>query len=292
MSPADEHEHVPPQAQKPPGVSSAMRPEPLDTMEGYEGRGLLDGRKALITGGDSGIGRAVAIAFAKEGADVAIAYLEEHADAERTAELVKAEHRKCVLLPGDLAEAEHCKRVVEDTVEQLSGLDLLINNVATQRPLEHPEDITDEQWLHTFAVNLHSYFRVTQAALPHLGEGDAIVNCGSVNALRGNKQLIDYTATKGAIHSWTFAMAQALAPRGIRVNCVAPGPVWTPLIPSSFGDEMGEESVEGFGENVPMGRPAQPDEIAPSFVFLASNRLSSFYTGEVIAPLGGETMPG
>ncbi|HEU5128175.1 MAG TPA: SDR family oxidoreductase [Glycomyces sp.] len=278
----------PRQQQEPPGSTSAMRPEPRDSMEGYEGRGLLKDRRALITGGDSGIGRAVAVAFAKEGADVAIAYLEEHEDAERTAELVEAERRQCALLPGDLGSARHCANVVEQTVQALGGLDLLVNNVATQQPVDDPEEITDEQWLRTFDVNMHSYFRVTNAALAHLGEGDAIVNTSSVNGLRGNKSLIDYSATKGAIHAWTYSMAQVLAPRGIRVNCVAPGPVWTPLIPST----LPEDHVEHFGERVPLGRAADPDELAPSYVFLASNRLSSFYTGEVIAALGGETMPG
>ncbi|MDN3238475.1 SDR family oxidoreductase [Glycomyces tritici] len=278
----------PGQQQQPPGQTEEMTPKPKDSMEGYEGRGLLKDRRALITGGDSGIGRAVAVAFAKEGADVAIAYLEEHEDAQRTAELVKAEHRQCVLLPGDLADRDHCNAVVDQTVKALGGLDLLVNNIATQTPVERPEDISDEQWEHTFNVNMHSFHRVTRAALPHMGEGDAIVNCASVNGLRGNKTLIDYSATKGAIIAWTYSMAQALAPRHIRVNCVAPGPVWTPLIPST----LPEDHVEGFGEQVPLGRPAEPDELAPSFVFLASNRMSSYITGEVIAALGGETMPG
>lgn len=278
----------PAQQQESPGRTSGMRPEPRDSMEGYEGSGLLKDRRALITGGDSGIGRAVAVAFAKEGADVAIAYLEENEDAERTAELVEAERRQCALLPGDLGSAEHCASVVEQTVRILGGLDLLVNNVATQQPVDSPEEITDEQWTHTFDINTHSYFRVTGAALAHLGEGDAIVNTSSVNGLRGNKSLIDYSATKGAIHAWAYSMAQALAPRGIRINCVAPGPVWTPLIPST----LPENHVEQFGERVPMGRAADPDELAPSYVFLAANRLSSYYTGEVIAALGGETMPG
>jgi NAD(P)-dependent dehydrogenase (short-subunit alcohol dehydrogenase family) len=278
----------PAQQQEPPGRTEEMRPRPRDSMEGYEGRGLLANRKALITGGDSGIGRAVAVAFAKEGADVAIAYLSEHDDAEHTAELVKAEGRKCALLPGDLGSAEQCQKVVDGTVEAFGGLDLLVNNVATQSPVKQPEEITDEQWLRTFDVNIHSFFRVTAAALAHMGDGDAIVNCASVNGLRGNKSLIDYSATKGAVIAWTYSMAQALSERKIRVNCVAPGPVWTPLIPST----LPEEHVEHFGENTPMGRAAEPDEIAPSFVFFASNRLSSFYNGEVLAPLGGETMPG
>jgi NAD(P)-dependent dehydrogenase (short-subunit alcohol dehydrogenase family) len=278
----------PGQQQERPGYTKEMTPEPKDSMKDYEGRGLLKDRRALVTGGDSGIGRAVAVAFAKEGADVAIAYLDEQEDAERTAELVEAERRQCVLLPGDLGDRDHCREVVDQTVKGLGGLDLLVNNIAYQNPVERPEDITDEQWEHTFNINMHSFHRVTRAALAHMGEGDAIVNCASVNGLRGNKSLIDYSATKGAIIAWTYSMAQALAPRGIRVNCVAPGPVWTPLIPST----MPEEKVEGFGEQVPMSRPAEPDELAPSFVFLAANRMSSYITGEVIAALGGETMPG
>lgn len=281
-------ENIPAQQQEHPGSTERMHPRPRDSMADYQGRGLLDGRHALITGGDSGIGRAVAVAFAKEGADVAVAYLEEHEDAKRTAELVQAEGRTCLLLPGDLADAAHCGDVVERTVDELSGLDLLVNNVATQRPVQAPEELTEKQWMRTFDVNIHSYFRVTAAALPHMAEGSAIINTGSVNGLRGNKTLIDYSATKGAIHAWTYAMAQALVERGIRVNCVAPGPVWTPLIPSTFP----EEKVEDFGEQVPYGRPAHPDEIAPSYVFFASDRLSSYYTGEVLAPLGGETTPG
>ncbi|WP_106179931.1 SDR family oxidoreductase [Prauserella shujinwangii] len=278
----------PPQAQEPPGETGPMRPRPRDSMADYTGRDLLAGRHALITGGDSGIGRAVAVAFAKEGADIAIAYLSEHADAEHTAGLVREQGRECVLLPGDLGDAAHCRQVVEDTVDRLGALDLLVNNVATQLELDSFDELTDEQWTHTFDVNIHSYFRVTAAALPHMPEGSAIVNTGSVNGLRGNKKLIDYSATKGAVHAWTYAMAQVLAPRRIRVNCVAPGPVWTPLIPST----MEEGHVEKFGQQVPLGRPAEPDEIAPSFVFLAAERMSSYYTGEVIAALGGETHPG
>lgn len=278
----------PPQSQQPPGSTGEMDPQPRDKMAEYEGRGLLAGKRALVTGGDSGIGRAVSIAFAKEGADVAIAYLDEHDDAETTAAHVRETGRECLLLPGDLAGRQHCREVVAATVDHLGGLDVLVNNVATQWPVDGPEDLTEEQWLHTFDVNIHSFFRVTAAALPHLGEGSAIVNTGSVNGLRGNKSLIDYSATKGAVHSWTYAMAQTLAPRGIRINCVAPGPVWTPLIPATFSPEK----VAEFGEQVPYKRPAHPDELAPTYVFLAANRLSSYYTGEVIAALGGETTPG
>ncbi|RSN34501.1 NAD(P)-dependent oxidoreductase [Amycolatopsis sp. WAC 01416] len=278
----------PPQQQEPPGVTSKMDPPPRDSMADYEGRGLLSGKRALITGGDSGIGRAVAIAFAKEGADVAIAYLNEHEDAKYTEERVRAEGRECLLLPGDQAEAAQCREIVDRTVNELGRLDILVNNVATQWPVDSPEELTDEQWTHTFDVNIHSFFRVTNAALPHLGEGSVIINTGSVNGLRGNKSLIDYSATKGAVHAWTYAMAQALADRGVRINCVAPGPVWTPLIPSTFPPEK----VEKFGLQVPFERAAHPDDLAPSYVFLASNRLSSYYSGEVIAALGGETTPG
>lgn len=265
-----------------------MRPQPRDTMHDYVGRDLLRDRRALITGGDSGIGRAVAIAFAKEGADVAIAYLSEHSDAEHTAELVRKQGRRCLVIPGDLADRDHCLETVEHTHRELGGLDLLVNNVAKQYELDSFAELSEEQWLRTFDVNVHSYFRITSAALEHMPQGSAIVNTGSVNGLRGNKNLIDYSATKGAVHAWTYALAQSLAPRGIRVNCVAPGPVWTPLIPST----LEEQHIEHFGERVPMQRPADPDELAPSFVFLAANQLSSYFTGEVIAALGGETLPG
>jgi len=278
----------PPQRQEPPGETGAMEPRPQDEMREYVGRDLLRHKRALITGGDSGIGRAVAVAFAKEGADVAIAYLDEHGDAKHTAQLVLAEGRRCELIPGDLADRAHCAEVVERAVSALGGLDILVNNVATQEPVDTPEELTEEQWMRTFDVNIHSYFRVTAAALPHLGDGSAIVNTGSVNGLRGNTTLIDYSATKGAVHTWTYAMAQALVDRGIRVNCVAPGPVWTPLIPAT----LPEEKVAKFGQQTPYGRVAQPDEIAPSYVFFAANQLSSYYSGEVLAATGGETHPG
>jgi NAD(P)-dependent dehydrogenase (short-subunit alcohol dehydrogenase family) len=281
-------QNQPAQKQEPPGETGAMRPSPKDSMADYVGRDLLRHKRALITGGDSGIGRAVAVAFAKEGADVAIAYLSEDDDARRTAELVRAEGRRCELIPGDLADREHCVRVVEQAAGALGGLDILVNNVATQVHVENPEDITDEQWQRIFDVNIHSYYRVTTAALKYLGDGSAIINTGSVNGLRGNSGLIDYSATKGAVHAWTYAMAQALVDRRIRVNCVAPGPVWTPLIPAT----LPVEKVETFGQQTPYGRVAQPDELAPSYVFFAAEQLSSYYTGEVLAALGGETTPG
>jgi NAD(P)-dependent dehydrogenase (short-subunit alcohol dehydrogenase family) len=265
-----------------------MEPEPRDEMRDYTGSALLEGKRALITGGDSGIGRAVAVAFAKEGADVAIAYLSEHEDAANTLKLVEAAGRRCVLIPGDLGDRDHCASVVERTVSELGGLDIVVNNVAYQQPVDSLEELSEEQWQHTFDVNIHSYYRITKAALPHLREGSSIINTSSVNGLRGNKALIDYAATKGAINAFTYSMAQNLVERGIRVNAVAPGPVWTPLIPAT----MPEEKVEQFGKQVPMKRAADPDEIAPSYVFFAAGRLSSYYTGEVLAPIGGETLPG
>ncbi|MBW0101303.1 SDR family oxidoreductase [Pseudonocardia sp. KRD291] len=278
----------PAQQQDPPGRTGPMDPEPRDEMRDYRGRDLLHGTVALVTGGDSGIGRAVCVAFAKEGADVALAYLSEDDDAEYTASLVRAQGRRCLTLRGDLGDATHCGDVVERTVAELGRLDTVVNNIATQEPYDRPEEIGDEAWLRTFDVNIHSFFRVTRAALAHLPAGGAIVNTGSVNGLRGNKTLIDYSATKGAVQSLTYSLAQSLTERGIRVNCVAPGPVWTPLIPAT----MPAEKVESFGTQVPMGRAAHPDEIAPSYVFFAAPSLSSYYTGEVLAPVGGETMPG
>jgi len=277
-----------PQQSDYPGHTSDLDPAPRDEMRDYAGTGLLRDKVALVTGGDSGIGRAVCAAFAKEGADVALAYLSEHEDAEHTKGLVEAEGRRALLLPGDLSQEDACVEAVRRTASELGRLDVLVNNVAYQQPQDALEDISTEQWLHTFAVNIHSYFWCTKAALEHLPDGGAIVNTSSINGLRGNKGLIDYSATKGAINAFTYAMAQALADRAIRVNCVAPGPVWTPLIPAT----MPEDKVESFGEDVPMKRAAHPDEIAPSFVFFAAGALSSYYSGEVLAPIGGGTLPG
>jgi NAD(P)-dependent dehydrogenase (short-subunit alcohol dehydrogenase family) len=271
-----------------PGRTADMADKPRDEMREYVGRDLLTGKCALITGGDSGIGRAVAVAFAKEGADVAIAYLEENDDAAHTASLVEQAGRRCVTIPGDLADPQQCSSIVERTVETLGSLDILVNNVAYQNPTEKFTDISDDQWRRTFAVNIDSFFRVTKAALGHIPDGGAIINTGSINGLRGNKTLIDYSATKGAVLALTYSLAQSLAERRIRVNCVAPGPVWTPLIPAT----MDAERVESFGEHTPFGRAAQPDEIAPSYVFFAAAQLSSYYSGEVLAPIGGETLPG
>jgi NAD(P)-dependent dehydrogenase (short-subunit alcohol dehydrogenase family) len=257
-------------------------------MRGYVGRDLLAGKVVLVTGGDSGIGRAVCVAFAKEGADVALTYLSEDADADHTASLVQAEGRRCLTMPGDLGDAAHCAEIVDETVAGLGALDIVVNNVATQAAVDAPEEVGDEQWLRTFEVNVHSYFRVIRAALPHLSPGSTVINTSSVNGLRGNKGLIDYSATKGAVNALTQSLAQALMDRGIRVNAVAPGPVWTPLIPAT----LPPEKVESFGQQTPVGRAASPDEIAPSYVFFASDRFSSYYTGEILAPIGGETLPG
>jgi NAD(P)-dependent dehydrogenase (short-subunit alcohol dehydrogenase family) len=278
----------PPQQTEHPGYEGEMTPEPHDEMRGYEGRGLLDGKVALVTGGDSGIGRAVAVAFAKEGADVAIAYLDEDDDAGHTAKLIEAEGRRATTIAGDLSIEENCNRTVQETVDALGKLDVLVNNIAYQAPVDALEEISSEQWDRTFKTNIYSYFWCTKAALAHLPEGGAIINTSSINGLHGNKSLIDYAATKGAINALTYSLAQALTERRIRVNAVAPGPVWTPLIPAT----MPEDKVEEFGKQVPLGRAAQPDEIAPSYVFFAAPRLSSYYTGEVLAPIGGETLPG
>lgn len=271
-----------------PGRTDEMDPRPRDSMRDYVGSGLLRGKRALVTGGDSGIGRAVSIAFAKEGADVAIAYLNERADAQATLSMIEEAGQKGAEFAGDLAEAEHCRKVVAAAATALGGLDIVVNNAAYQAPVSDFADISDAQWRRTFAVNIDSYFHVTKAALPHLYPGSSIINTASINGLRGNKSLIDYSATKGAVLALTYSLAQALQERGIRVNCVAPGPVWTPLIPAT----MSADKVQSFGEQAPMGRAAQPDEIAPSYVFFASGRYSSYYSGEVLAPIGGETLPG
>ena len=285
---SDDDQTFPVQEQEYPGTTDAMDPRPADEMAGYTGRGLLEGKRALVTGGDSGIGKATAIAFAKEGADVAIAYLSEDDDARQTAKLIEKEGRRALLLPGDLSVEDQCSEVVRRTVEELGGIDIVVNNIAYQNPVESLAEITTEQWDRTFRTNIYSYFWVTKAALEHMPDGGAIVNSGSINGLRGNKSLIDYSATKGAILAFTYSMAQSLVERRIRVNCVAPGPVWTPLIPAT----MGGEKAAKFGQQTPMNEAAQPDEIAPSYVFFAAEQLSSYYSGEVLAPIGGETLPG
>ncbi|HDX9589306.1 TPA: SDR family oxidoreductase [Bacillus pseudomycoides] len=279
---------LPPQHQeKQPGIEKIMNPRPKCIDEKYVGSGKLQGKAALITGGDSGIGRAVAIAFAKEGANIAIAYLDEHEDAEETKRWVEAQGVKCFLFPGDVSEEQHCQQVVTEAAAQLGGLNIVVNNVAQQYPQQGLEWITAEQLEKTFRINIFSYFYITKSALAHLKQGDVIVNTASITAYEGNEQLIDYSATKGAIVSFTRSLAKSLVPKGIRVNGVAPGPIWTPLIPSSFD----EKKVSEFGSNVPMKRPGQPYELAPAYVYLASND-SSYVSGQILHVNGGVIVNG
>ena len=277
---------MPEQKQERPGIESEMEPRPQFLAPEYKGSEKLAGKAALITGGDSGIGRSVAVLYAREGADIAIVFLpEERGDAEETAEYVKAEGRKCVLIEGDVKSSEFCNKAVEHTAKELGRLDILVNNAAYQHHRASLEEITDEQLEKTFRTNIFGYFYMARAALKHLPEGGAIVNCGSITALEGSGQLLDYSATKGAISAFTKSLAQNLVERKIRVNCVAPGPVWTPL---NVADKEPKE-VAKHGADTPMKRPAQPEEIAPAFVFFASNVDSSYITGEVLTILGGET---
>lgn len=269
-----------------PGTEAKMKPEADHGEESYRGSGKLEGLVALITGGDSGIGRAVAIAFAREGADVAIGYLAdmEDEDANETRRWVEKAGRRCLVHQFDVREADACKEFVRKTVDELGGLDILVNNAAYQMSYESIEELSVEQIDRTFRTNIYGYIYMVQAALPHLKEGSVILNTGSVTALEGNPKLLDYSATKGAIHTFTKALSLSLKDRAIRVNCVAPGPVWTPLIPSTFP----QEHVKEFGEDTYWGRPAQPAEIAPSYVFFASAD-ARYYSGEVLAPTGKGT---
>jgi NAD(P)-dependent dehydrogenase (short-subunit alcohol dehydrogenase family) len=277
----------PKQHQEKPGKESELKPRPRYKAPLYKGSGKLDGQVALITGGDSGIGRAVAVLYAREGADVAIVYLpEEQSDADETANAVKEEGREALLIPGDVQQSSFCRDAVEKTVKHFKRLDILVNNAAYQNRQQSLEDITEEQLERTFRTNIFGYFFMAQAALPHLTKGSAIINTGSITGLEGNKQLLDYSSTKGAIHAFTKSLAQNLVEKGIRVNCVSPGPVWTPLNPS---DNKTPEEISKFGQQSPMKRPAQPEEVAPAFVFFASNADSSYITGEVLTLLGGET---
>jgi NAD(P)-dependent dehydrogenase (short-subunit alcohol dehydrogenase family) len=270
-----------------PGLESEMRPRPRVENPRHKGTGKLGGKVALVTGGDSGIGRAVAVLFAKEGADVAIVYLNEHSDAEETKRMVQQHGRRCVLIPGDIGYESFCRDAVERTAKELGRLDILVNNAAEQHPQESLEKIEREQLERTFRTNVFGMFFMTRAAMKHLKKGAVVVNTASVTAYEGNPQLIDYSATKGAIVAFTRALAKSMAKKGIRVNAVAPGPIWTPLIPSTFPPDK----VEEFGSDTPLGRVGQPDEVAPCFLFLASED-SSYMTGQVLHPNGGRVVNG
>ena len=280
---------MPPQHQRKPGKEHELKPKPRYEAPHYVGARKLQDKVALITGGDSGIGRAVAVLFAREGADVAFTFLKpEKQDANETKRAVEAEGRRAYPMMGDVRDADVCREFVEETLEQFGKLDILVNNAAFQQHQESLEELTEEQWDQTFRTNIYGYFHMTKAALPHLEEGSAIVNTGSITGLEGSKELLDYASTKGAIHAFTKSLAQNLVERGIRVNCVAPGPVWTPLNPA----DKEPKDVAEFGADTPFKRPAQPEEIAPAYVYFASEIDSSYVTGEILTLLGGETTAG
>ncbi|MFC7514988.1 SDR family oxidoreductase [Herbaspirillum sp. GCM10030257] len=283
---ASQDQSFPPQHQdKQPGSEQAMSPKPQAEMRNYKGSGKLKGKVALVTGGDSGIGRAAAIGFAKEGANVVIAYLDEHEDAKETQRYIEAEGRECVLIAGDVGDAAFCSKMIDTAVSSFGKLDILVNNAAQQYPQQSIEDITEEQLLKTFRTNIFSMFFTVKAALPHLKPGARIINTTSVTAYRGSSHLLDYSSTKGAIVAFTRSLSQQLIERGILVNAVAPGPIWTPLIPATFD----EKQVSTFGQQAPMGRAGQPDEVGPCYVFLASED-TSYMTGQVLHPNGGEVV--
>jgi NAD(P)-dependent dehydrogenase (short-subunit alcohol dehydrogenase family) len=278
-------DQIPAQSQdRQPALESEMNPKPQYDRDSYQGSDKLKGKVALITGGDSGIGRSVAVLYAKEGADVAIVYRDEHQDGKKTQELVEAQGQKCILIAGDISSDKFCAEAVQKTVEQLGKLDILVNNAAEQY-MENPktlEDIDSARLGNIFSTNIFSMFYLCKAAIPHLKEGSSIINTTSINAYKGNAALLSYSTTKGAILAFTRSLSQSLLAKGIRVNAVAPGPIWTPFIPDAFPAEQ----VEGFGKQVPMKRPGQPVEVATSFVFLASDD-SSYFAGQVLHPNGG-----
>lgn len=273
-----------------PGVEGEMEPPAEFIRDDYEGSGKLEGTVAVVTGGDSGIGRAAAVHFAREGADVAVVYLEEDEDAETAAEMIEDEGRESLTIAGDVRDSAFCQAAVEEVVEELGDVNVLVNNAAAQVVKTDLTDITDEQWEETFATNIHGYFYMTKAALPHLEDGDAIINTTSVNAFKGNDFLVDYSTTKGAIVAFTRSLSQQLAGEGIRVNQVAPGPIWTPLIPATIG-QFDPEAVEEFGRDVPMGRPGQPSELGPAYVYLACED-SSYMSGQTLHLNGGTIIGG
>lgn len=279
---------VPEQKQdKQPGLESLMNPKPIFDDPNYTGSGKLSGKVAIITGGDSGIGKAVALAYAKEGANIAIVYYDEHSDAEATKALIEGKGVSCLLLPGDITDDNFCKSTIQKTIEKFNKIDILVNNAAVQYPQNSIEDITNEQLDKTFKTNIYSMFYMTRAVMPHFNPGCCIINTASVTAYAGNELLLDYSATKGAVVTFTRSLSLSLISRNIRVNAVAPGPVWTPLIPSSFS----KENVGKFGTNTPIGRPAQPVELAAAYVYLASPE-SSYVTGQTIHVNGGAFIGG
>jgi hypothetical protein len=271
--------------QQPPGSDAELEPRADHGEDSYKGTGKLKDRVAIITGGDSGIGRAIAIAFAREGADIVVSYLEEHEDARETAHWVREAGRRCLMIPGDVGRVEHCREIVKKTIDEFDRLDILVNNAAFQMSHENVDELTEEEWVHTFNVNMHAQFFLAKAALPHLKKGASILNTTSVTSDKASPHLVAYAASKSAIATFTAAMGQLLAEKGIRVNCVAPGPIWTPLIPSTFP----AEKVKEFGKNVPMKRPGQPKEVAPVYVFLASDD-ASYVTGALYPVTGGTPM--
>ena len=284
---AEDKQTLPPQEQPEPGKEGLMNPRPEYRGEDYKAAGKLEGKVAIITGGDSGIGRSVAVLYAREGADVTILYLDQHQDAEQTRSVVERYGRRCLTFAGDVADREVCRNVIDETLAAFGKLDILINNAAEQHPQEKLEDISEEQWEKTFRTNIFGIFQMTKAALPHLGKGASIINTTSVTAYKGSPQLLDYSATKGAITAFTRSLSMNLAERGIRVNGVAPGPIWTPLIPSTVdADEVAE-----FGSNTPMKRPGQPDEVAPAYVYLASSD-AAYVSGQVLHVNGGTVVNG
>ncbi|HAQ74796.1 SDR family oxidoreductase [Stutzerimonas nitrititolerans] len=284
---ADQKQTMSPQQQPEPGKEDEMTPRPEYRGEDYKAAGKLQDKVAIITGGDSGIGRSVAVLFAREGADVVILYLDQYQDADETRRVVEQQGRRCLTFAGDVADQDVCRKVVDETVATFGKLDILVNNAAEQHPQKRFEDVTQQQWEKTFRTNVFGMFQMTQAALPHLGKGASIINTTSVTAYKGNPMLIDYSSTKGAIVGFTRALSMSLVERGIRVNGVAPGPIWTPLIPSTFD----ADKVAEFGANVPLKRPGQPEEVAPAYVYLASSD-SSYVTGQVIHVNGGTVVNG
>lgn len=270
-----------------PGIQSIMKPEPLELNQNYQGSGKLRNKIAIITGGDSGIGQAAALCFAKEGAHIVIAYLDEHRDAQKVQEQIIALGQKCLLIAGDLSQERACKKVINQTIKKFGKLDILVNNAGEQFPQKSIEEITDKQLIKTFGINIFSYFYMIKAALPFLKKGSAIINTSSVTCYKGSKYLLDYSATKGAIVALTRSLSELLIEKGIRVNGVAPGPIWTPLIAASFD----KKRIKEFGKNVPMKRPGQPEEVGPCYVFLASED-SSYMSGQFLHPNGGVIVNG